>query len=140
MATITDGVREFLAAAQYAHIVTLDQDGTPHVSMAWAGLEGDDLVWASFFDQRKLNNLRRDPRITVSFEQRAPSDELLQPYLVVRGRATITEGGAMPVMDRLGEAYVGGPFPNRAMPEGFVVRVEINEIYGLGPWKGDRAA
>jgi PPOX class probable F420-dependent enzyme len=139
MATITEGVRAFLAAAPYAHIVTLDPDGTSHVSMAWAGLDGDDLVWASFVDQHKLNNLRRDPRITVSFEQRAPSDELLHPYLVIRGRATITEGGAPPVMDRLGETYIGGPFPNRDMPEGFVIRVEIDEIYGLGPWKSGEA-
>jgi hypothetical protein len=39
-------------------------------------------------------------------------------------------------MDRLAEAYIGpgATFPNRNMPDGFIVHVEVERIYGLGPW------
>src|SRR3954471_1540820 len=128
MPTIPEGARRFLAAGPLAHVVTLDPDGTPHVSLAWAGFDGDQLVFASFFDQRKIENLRRDPRVTLSFQTNENADrEFLHPYLVIRGRATVTPGGAMPVMDRLAESYIGPGerFPNREMPEGIVVHVEV---------------
>ena len=96
MATIPDSVRAFLATGPLAHIVTLGPDGTPHVSLAWAGFEGDEVVFATFFntDQYKLRNLRRDPRVTLSFEAKEHTGEGLHPYVVIRGRARLTEGGA----------------------------------------------
>lgn len=63
MSTIPKGARDFLATGPFAHIVTLNPDGTPHVSLAWAGVDDDGgIVWSSFSDQRKFDNLRRDPR------------------------------------------------------------------------------
>jgi PPOX class probable F420-dependent enzyme len=108
MSTIPKGAREFLATGPFAHIVTLNPDGTPHVSLAWAGVDDDDgIIWSSFSDQRKLDNLRRDPRITLSFQAHESGGEPLHPYLVIRGRATIEPGGALDVMDRLAEFYIG---------------------------------
>ena len=95
MTTIPKGAREFLATGPFAHIVTLNSDGTPHVSLAWAGVDDDGgIVWSSFSDQRKFDNLRRDPRIVLSFQAHERGDEPLHPYLVIRGRATIEPGGA----------------------------------------------
>lgn len=138
MSTVPTSVREFLAAGLLAHVVTLAPDGTPHVSLAWAGVEGDEVVFATFFpDQHKIRNLRRDPRVTLSFQAKEHSGQGLHPYLVVRGRATVTEGGALAVMDRLAEAYIGPgqQFPMRNFPEGVVTRVAVEKIYGTGPWR-----
>ena len=137
VAVVTEGAREFLKQGPLGHLVTLNPDGTPHVTLVWAGLEGDELVFASFFDQHKLDCLRHDPRVTVSFQANEHEGEGLHPYLVVRGTARITEGGALPVMDRLAETYIepGAVFPMRDAPPGFVIHVEIERIYGLGPWK-----
>lgn len=139
MVAIPDGVRELLATGPLGHVVTLAPDGTPHVSLAWIGLDGDDLVFATFVntDQHKLRNLRRDPRVTISFEAKEHTGEGLHPYVVVRGRATITEGGALEVMDRLAEAYIGpgAVFPMRDMPPGVVIHVAIEKLYGQGPWR-----
>jgi hypothetical protein len=41
VATIPAGAREFLATGALAHLVTINPDGTPHVSLAWAGVHGD---------------------------------------------------------------------------------------------------
>ena len=136
MPMIGQAIRDFLATGPLGHVVTLNPDGTPHVTLAWVGVDGDELVWSSFFDQHKLESLRRDPRITISFQANEHSGEGLHPYLVARGTARITEGGAMPVMDRLAEVYIGPGevFPNRDMPEGFTIHVEVERFYGLGLW------
>ena len=75
MAQITQAVRDFLATGPLGHVVTLNPDGTPHVTLAWVGVDGDELVWSTFFDQHKLDSLRRDPRVTVSFQANAHEGE-----------------------------------------------------------------
>ena len=138
MPKLLDAARSFLATGPLAHVITLDPDGTPHVTLAWAGFEGGQVVFASFFDQRKLENLRRDPRVTLSFQANDnPEKEFLHPYLVISGRATVTSGGAMALMDRLAEFYIGPGerFPNREMPDGFLVHVDVDKVYGMGNWR-----
>ena len=67
MATIPDSVRDFLAAGLWAHVVTMKRNGQPHVNLCWAGIDGDELVFASFFDAKRAARVRRDPRVTLSF-------------------------------------------------------------------------
>jgi PPOX class probable F420-dependent enzyme len=145
MVAIPDSVREFLKTGPLAHVVTLDPDGSPHVTLAWAGFDGDDLVFATFFatDQRKYRNLRRDPRIAMSFQANEHTGEGLHPYLVVNGRLVeTTEGGALEVMDRLAEYYLGPGqrYPLRDAPPGVVNRVRIERISGQGPWRDTSGA
>jgi len=137
MTALTPGARAFLAQGMFAHVVTLNADGSPHVSVAWAGVDGDDIVWATFSDQLKIENLRRDPRITLSFLAHESGGELLHPYLVVRGRAVVSDGGAMAVMDHLAPTYLGpgAVFPLRSMPPGLAIRVEVDKVYGQGAWR-----
>jgi PPOX class probable F420-dependent enzyme len=139
MAAIPGSVREFLATGPLAHVVTLDPDGSPHVTLAWAGFDGDEVVFATFFgtDQRKLRNLRRDPRVALSFHAKEHTGEGLHPYVVIRGNARITEGGALEVMDMLAEHYLGpgAKYPMRDVPAGVVTHVTVEEISGMGPWR-----
>ena len=139
MTTLPESARELLATGRLAHVVTIDPDGTPRVTLAWAGVDGDELVMATFFnlDQPKLRNLRRDPRVVVSFEAKENPGGPLHPYLVVQGRARISEGGALAVMDHLSEFYIGPgeTFPLREVPEGLVIHVAIDRVYGQGPWR-----
>ena len=134
---VPEPVREFLADGQFAHLVTLDRDGNPHVSLAWAGIVDDQITFATFSDQHKLHNLRRDPRVTLSFEAKENPGDFLHPYLVIRGRARIEPGGSLRVMDELASHYIGPgqQFPMREVPEGFVVRVDPERYYGQGSWK-----
>jgi PPOX class probable F420-dependent enzyme len=144
MVTIPASVRDFLATGPFAHVVTLDPDGTPHVTLAWAGFDGDELVMATFFmlEQKKLRNLQRDPRVVVSFEAAEHTGEGLHPYVVIQGRARLTEGGAMEVMDHLAQYYIGPGqrYPMRDVPAGVVVHVTVERIYGQGPWLDEAAS
>lgn len=137
---IPESVRSFLDRAPYGHTVTLDEDGSPHVTLAWYGIEDDQLVFATLFDQRKLRNLRRDPRITVSFEGSGTNPHGLREYLVAEGRAEITEGGAPELLQTLAHRYLGPDVTFPPMPDpppGFVTRVTVGSWRGVGPWAED---
>ena len=91
---IPAGVRDAIEASPIAHLVTLEPSGTPHISMAWIGLEGDEVVIGTMYDQPKLENIRRDERVTISFETGRTSPMGLDGYIVLHGRARLTDGGA----------------------------------------------
>jgi len=63
---LPEAARGLLESDAVAHVVTIDEDGGPQVTAAWLGLEGDEIVLATMWDQRKLRNLRRDPRVVLS--------------------------------------------------------------------------
>lgn len=136
---IPQSVRDLLATGPLGHLVTLDEDGTPHVTLVWAGFDGDELVFATFPDQHKLESIRRDPRVVVSFEAKEHHGPGLHPYAVIQGSGAVSEGGALEWMDHLAEVYIGPgeQFPMRDGPPGFVTRVTVERIYGVGPWGHD---
>ena len=134
---LPQSIRDFIASGPIAHVVTLGRNGDPHVSMAWVGLEGDELVVGTLNDQAKLQNLRADPRIAMSFGAPGRNAYGLDHYLVLRGRAKVTEGGAPELLQRLAHVYLGPevtfpPMPNP--PPGFVIRMTVERISGLGDW------
>lgn len=132
--------KELIGSGALGHVVTLNKDGSPHVTGVWVGVDGDDLVFASMFAWRKTKNLIRDPRVAVSIEAPGFHDTGLQQYLVVRGQAEVTEGGAFELIRRLAEVYIGKgaqiPPDELRVHTGHVVRVKAEEIGGVGPWKG----
>jgi hypothetical protein len=44
MTMLSDSIREALTAGHLAHLVTINPDGSPHVTIVWIGLEGDEIV------------------------------------------------------------------------------------------------
>lgn len=129
--------RALLESDALAHVVTLDADGGPHVTLAWVGLEGDEIVFATLPDQRKLQNLRRDPRVAVSIETTRVNEWGLCEYLVVHGTARVTEGGGPELLQRLAHTYLGPDvvFPGMPNPPlGFVTRITPESVGGVGPW------
>jgi PPOX class probable F420-dependent enzyme len=136
-AVLSEAARDLVTSGAYGHLVTIDPDGLPQVTLAWFDLEGDDLLFGTLFDQRKLANVRRDPRVVVSFEADRVDEHGLRPYLVVHGLATVTRGGAPALLQRLARRYLGPdvtfpPMPDP--PEGFVTRIAIRSVRGRGPW------
>jgi PPOX class probable F420-dependent enzyme len=136
-ATIPDEARKVLESDALAHIVTLNSDGSPHVTVAWVGLDGDEIVFATLPDQKKLRNLRRDPRVTLSLETDNLNQWGLTEYLILHGTARVTEGGAPELLQELAYTYIGPDVKFPAMPNpppGFVTRITVERIGGVGPW------
>ena len=140
MATLSPSARALVESDALAHLVTLNSDGSPQVTCVWVGLEGDELVSGHLFRQKKLENVERDPRVALSIEGRKTNEIGLREYLVVHGRARIEPGGAPELLQRLARVYVGQdvvfpPMPNP--PPGFVIRITVERIGGVGPWTQD---
>ena len=66
---LPESARELIESGALAHLVTLNEDGSPQVTCVWVGLDGDELVSGHLASsQRKLANVRRDPRVSLSLE------------------------------------------------------------------------
>jgi PPOX class probable F420-dependent enzyme len=129
--------REVLESDRLAHLVTLNPDGSLQVSCVWVGLEGDEIVSGHLGTRQKLRNIEGDPRVAISIESKRTNELGLQEYLVVHGRARIQEGGAPELLQRLARTYIGPdavfpPMPDP--PPGFVTRITVERLGGVGPW------
>ena len=135
---IPDAARELIESEALAHLVTLEPDGRPQVSCVWVGLEDGDIVFASLGERRKLDNIRRDPRVCLSIEGTATNAMGLREYLVVHGTARIEEGGGPELLQHLAHTYIGpdAKFPPMDdPPPGVVVHVVPERLGGVGPWR-----
>jgi PPOX class probable F420-dependent enzyme len=133
--------REVLESDRLAHLVTLNPDGSPQVSCVWVGLEGDEIVSGHLGTRQKVRNVERDPRVALSIEAKGTNELGLQEYLVVHGRGRIQEGGAPELLQRLARTYIGPdavfpPMPDP--PPGFVTRITVERLGGVGPWAPPR--
>jgi PPOX class probable F420-dependent enzyme len=137
VAEITPDAREVLESDELAHLVTLNPDGTPQITCVWVGLEGDEIVAAHLGRFQKVRNIERDPRVALSIETRTTNEIGLREYLVVHGRARIEEGGAPELLQRLAYTYIGPGVTFPPMPDpppGFVTRIAVERLGGIGPW------
>jgi PPOX class probable F420-dependent enzyme len=128
---------ELLGSTAVAIVATLN-DGSPHLSSAWVGLEEGEIVFGTLNDQRKLKNLRRDPRISLTVQSDRVNEWGLREYLVIDGTARITDGGAAELLQRLAWIYLGPDVVFPAMPDpppGYVTRVRVERVSGVGSWR-----
>jgi len=134
---LSASAEDLLASDAVATVATLDPDGSPHLSSAWIGVEDGEVVFGTLNDQRKLRNLRRDPRVAVSIQSDRVNEWGLREYMVLHGSARVTEGGAPELLQRLARTYLGPDVVFPAMPNpppGFVVRIAVGRVSGVGHW------
>ena len=137
MPGIPDSARELIESSALAHLVTLNEDGSPQVSCVWVGLEDDEIVCAHLPRNKKVRNIENDSRVALSIERDSLSGMGLREYLVVYGKARITEGGAPELLNELAQTYLGEgsdfpPMPDP--PPGYVTRIQVERVAGVGPW------
>ena len=134
---LPDTARAILESGRLAHLVTLNRDGSPQVACVWVGLDADEIVSGHLRDQQKLRNVRRDPRASLSIEGTELQPPGLLQYLVVHGRARVTEGGAPELLQELARRYLGPDVrfpPMDEPPPGYVLRIQPERLGGIGPW------
>lgn len=137
MAGIPDSVRRLVTEGHLAHLVTLNSDGSPQVSVVWMGIDDDELVSAHLDERLKVRNLRRNPSAVISMESEVVQPDGLQQHLIAHCTARVTEGGAAHVLQDLAHVYLGPDVTFPVIddpPPGFVLRFTIDRIGGVGPW------
>jgi PPOX class probable F420-dependent enzyme len=136
MVEMPEAARAVVESGRLAHLVTVNADGSPHVTIVWVGLDGNEIVVGKLAPDQKIRNIRRDNRVSLSIEAEGHQYGM-QNYLVVEGTARITEGGAPALLHELAQRYIGPgtPFPPMPNPpEGFVIRIAPAKVRGMGPW------
>jgi PPOX class probable F420-dependent enzyme len=138
MTQIHPDARKLLESDALAHLVTINPDGSPQVSVVWVGLDGDEIVSGHLPFHRKLRNIQRDARVSLSIEAPTLNRIGLREYLVVHGRGRIEEGGAPELLQRLAHVYLGPAVkfpPMDDPPPGYVLRITPERFGGVGPWR-----
>ncbi|MFI6818303.1 PPOX class F420-dependent oxidoreductase [Nonomuraea sp. NPDC050328] len=120
--TLSDSARKILGGPNTGILATLNPDGSPQTSAVWVSLDGDDVVISSQAGRRKVRNVERDPRVSLSVFDLADPES----YVEVRGVATVTEDEGRRLAVSLAEKYEGAGAGEAYLalpPE--AVRVEI---------------
>ncbi|NUT42306.1 MAG: PPOX class F420-dependent oxidoreductase [Thermoactinospora sp.] len=100
---LSDSARKIIGAPNIGILATLNPDGSPQTSVVWVGVDGDDVVISSAAGRRKVVNLERDPRASLSvFDLTDP-----ERYVEVRGLAAVTVDEGRRLAVELAERYEG---------------------------------
>lgn len=128
MNVIPEDVAAILDDKVFVHLATVNPDGSPQTSVIWVTRDGDRVLFGTADGRVKPRNLRRDPRVAMSF---TPVDD---PYrsITLRGRVTSIEANGTGLIDRLAQKYMGQErFPGvRPGDVRLDVAIEIDGVSG----------
>ncbi|KMO83595.1 PPOX class F420-dependent enzyme [Mycolicibacterium chubuense] len=137
---LNSAARDLIGRGADATLVTLNPDGSPQVSLVWVALQstpdGDELVMAHLSEHKKIRNVRRDPRVAVTIVAPEGPTAVMRPYLSITGTARIVEGGAPELLAELAQTLAApdAGFPPPDAPPGYLTRIRIDKVGGVGPW------
>jgi PPOX class probable F420-dependent enzyme len=128
---IPESLKRMLQDKAYGHIVTFNAKGNPEVTMVWIDVEGDEVLFNTAEGRRKPDNIRHDPRVIVSVQDRNSP----QNYAVFHGKGRVTDANADAHIDKLAKRFLGADkYPYRQPGEKrLVVRIALDRIGGMGP-------
>ncbi len=101
---VPEEFKDLLEKKSFAHLATLNTDGSPQNTPVWFDYDGAHIFLNSSKGRKKDLNMRRDGRVALS---------ILDPdnayrYLEVRGRVVeVTEEGGVDHIHRLSKKYLG---------------------------------
>jgi PPOX class probable F420-dependent enzyme len=135
---IPQSLSELIEKGPLAHLTTLNSNGSPQVTVVWVGIEGEEFVISHLAVHQKVKNIRRDPRVALSMLGDKTNAQGMREYVVIYGDARVTEGGAVPLLQRLAPIYLGpkADYPPASMRNipGYVTRITPARFSGIGPW------
>ncbi|SRR6266540_500675 len=134
MPLLTAAARTFLDAPRFAVLGTLNRDGSPHLTVLWYELRGDEILINTTAPRVKHRNLARDPRVSLLVGE---SDQ----YVRIDGVARVIATGAEALADirRLGVRYYGAAEAERVTRErwskdervSYAIAIRHVYVYGL---------
>ena len=102
-AELTEKARAFLREKRFAVLATINKDSTPQLTTMWYLLENDGTIMMNTrVGRSKERNMRRDPRISVCFEEG-------YRYVTITGRVEMIDDPQVSQRDifRLSTRYHG---------------------------------
>jgi PPOX class probable F420-dependent enzyme len=123
--------RQLMEGKNFAHLATVNPDGSPQVTPVWIEMDGDTIVVNSEKKRKKVKNMEREPRVALSVADAANPYK----YVEIRGRVLeITEKGAFEGIDRLAKKYIGqDKYPwNKPDDVRVIIRIDPEKVSGMG--------
>jgi PPOX class probable F420-dependent enzyme len=120
-------VDEFLRTERTASMCSLHRDGSIHAVAMWYGFLDGDVAFETKAKSQKVQNLRRDPRLTVMVEAGDRYEELRGVELVGRAEVLEDPDQVWAIGLSVYERYVG-PFHDDAKP---AVQAMLNKRVGV---------
>jgi len=124
-ATLPGNVKELIDRANFAHLATLMEDGSPHSTPVWVGRDGDRLMIGTSGNSLKARNTKRDPRVAISMI------DLNDPYMEAQLRGRVVEHRSdsdLKILDAISVRYTGKPFPMRGYEDRVALVIEIDKV------------
>ena len=117
---LDDVTRRLLDGKNFATVATVNPDGGPQASVVWILRDGDTVLFSAISTRRKVLNLTRDPRISLTVFDTA------NPYqsVEIRGTAELSGDPGKSLPRALSQKYLGeDPPPEPEELTRVVVRV-----------------
>ncbi|HEY0279814.1 MAG TPA: PPOX class F420-dependent oxidoreductase [Solirubrobacterales bacterium] len=132
MAAIPDEAKHLFENKDFAHIATLNADGSPQNSAVWIGLDGDLVTFNTAEGRLKTKNVARDGRVAISVVNQE------NPYenLIIQGKVVeMTHDGADDDIDALAKRYLDADsYPFRQDGEvRVIVKIEPEKVNHTNP-------
>jgi hypothetical protein len=129
--SLPEDLKAVIEGRNFAHLVTLDPDGTPQASAMWITREGDQIVFNTAQGRRKWRNMNRDPRVAISI---SPADKPYENWSIQGQVAEMRTSDGVAVIDRMAQKYIGRekyPWLTPDMVRVTVI-VDVERIAGSG--------
>jgi len=132
MAAIPDEAKHLFENKDFAHIATLNADGSPQNSAVWIGLDGDLVTFNTAEGRLKTKNVARDGRVAISVVNQE------NPYenLIIQGKVVeLAHDGADDDIDALAKRYLDADsYPFRQDGEvRVIVKIEPEKVNHTNP-------
>ena len=126
--TLPDGVRDLLKKPNPAVITTLGKDGRPVSVATWYLLDGDRILVNMDEGRKRLDHLRRDPRVSLT----ALDEADWYTHVSLQGRVVeMADDVDLEGIDRLARHYTGAPYRTRDRKR-VKAWIEIDTWHGWG--------
>ncbi len=103
--TLPDKLCAVLDGRAFAHLTTLDPDGSPQASAMWIMRDGDRIVFNTAEGRRKHRNMAADSRVAVSIS--SPDDSYVN--YSIQGRVVeMRQSDGVEIIDELARKYLDG--------------------------------
>jgi PPOX class probable F420-dependent enzyme len=117
-----ENVKRVVDGRNFAHLATINEDGSPHSAPVWVGREGDRLFITTDDNSVKGKNAKRDPRVAISMV------DMEDPYTEIQLRGRVTErrrDADFKYIDAVSRKYVGKAWPYREdVPVALLIEVD----------------
>ena len=142
MASVPSDFADLCGAPHFAHVVTVNRDGSPQSSPVWFRPElvnPDGSVESVYFSTgkrfRKSLNMQREPRVAISVH------DANNPYRMIEivGTASLDARSDWDDVDEISRGYIGRDYPGKgeASADGWGVTVKVERVVPLDFKPGD---